>query len=163
MTMTLQNVKGPAEAATSPDRGSIRKTPSKDFEMNSAEHNTGPAIAPALSRRGFLGAAAVASLPVTAAAATATAPADVSIDAFLGKALPSERVRYHANALAEAMAEMHPVQSGWRIQIDHECRFAMIAGCRTVGKVFAVVDDGSPLLAGDVTGTAAYADWEASR
>lgn len=91
------------------------------------------------------------------------AGAGVSIDQFLKIATPAEIVRYHANALADAMAIMHPDQAGWRVQIEHQHRFAIVAGTRRVGKVRAVVDDGSPLLPDDVTGTTAYADWERSR
>lgn len=105
------------------------------------------------TRRTFLGGLAATSLPASVVAAAE--PVTLSIDAFLARATTAELVRYHANALAEAMAEMHPAQAGWRIQIDHECKFAMIAGRRKVGKVSVVVDD--------VTGTTALADWEAGR
>ena len=63
-------------------------------------------------------ATAVASIP--AAAAAMPEPETPSVDAFLAKALPSERVRYHSNALLNAMAEMHPYAQGWRVETCHE-------------------------------------------
>lgn len=49
-----------------------------------------------------------------------------SVDDFLSRALPSERVRYHANALVDVMAEMHPDPNGWRAEIDHDVGMALI-------------------------------------
>ncbi|CAK7257261.1 MULTISPECIES: hypothetical protein [unclassified Shinella] len=119
---------------------------------------------PILTRRKALGLMAAISVPPAAVvAAAATEPKTPSIDEFLAKALPSEKVRYHSNALLDAMAEMHPDQAGWRVQIDHEYTFAIVTSRRKVGKVYAVVDDGSPLLADDVTGTTAFANWERDR
>ncbi|MCL6707448.1 hypothetical protein M8R20_10585 [Pseudomonas sp. R2.Fl] len=48
MSTIPQNAKGPAEAATSPDRGSI-VTPAKDMKMNSDINSTSEPIAPALA------------------------------------------------------------------------------------------------------------------
>lgn len=113
------------------------------------------------TRRNFLGGVAATTLPASAPAAEV--PTTPSLNALLAVATPAERVRYHADALADAMAEMHHAQDGWRIQIDDEYRFALIAERTRVGSVRAIVDDGSPLLADDVTGTTAVADWEAGR
>jgi hypothetical protein len=101
----------------------------------------------------------------TAVASDETSPAAVSIDDFLDSATPAERARYHANGLMEAMAEMHPDRS-WRSEICHKHRFVLTVGDPKIRKSARVakvhVDDG-PLLADDVTGTTAFADWEAGR
>ncbi|WEZ83534.1 hypothetical protein P6U16_01360 [Rhizobium sp. 32-5/1] len=130
--------------------------------MNRTKHSIGAAILPALSRRIFLGGMAASAIPAASLAAENKAP---SIDDFLAKAMPSEKARYHANALADAMAEMHP-DHFWRAEINHAHHFALIVGDAKkrhapVARIY--VDDGSPLLADDVTGTTAFADWEASR
>lgn len=63
--MTSQNAKGPAEAATSPDHGSITHPCMRKDEMNVETNSTAPAEAPdpllAASRRA---AVLLASLPV---------------------------------------------------------------------------------------------------
>lgn len=82
---------------------------------------------PKLTRRLFIGGVAVASLPAAGLARAAMPKQPISIDEFLAKALPSEKVRYHSNALADAMAEMHPDEFGWRVQADHEDKFVMVA------------------------------------
>jgi hypothetical protein len=120
MNAALQNANGPATAPTVPDHGS--NIPRKDLRMNKGEDNTAPSPFPPLSRRLFLGFATVASLPVTAAAKVSVRDAPLSVDEFLAKALPSERVRYHSNALAEAMADLHPNETGWRVQTCHEAK-----------------------------------------
>lgn len=76
------------------------------------------------TRRSFMGGVAAVSLPVTAAVAS-PAPAGPSIDAFLAKALPSEKARYHANALAEAMNELSP-GGEFIARIDREACFALV-------------------------------------
>ncbi len=78
------------------------------------------------TRRSFLGGVAAASLPVATATAK-PAPAQLSIDDFLSRASSSERVRYHANALTDALAELHPERS-WRSHIDHEYFYALFVG-----------------------------------
>ena len=120
----LQNAKGPASVGALPDRGSIQ-SPEMDMKMNKHRDSTLAADIPSLSRRGFLGAAAVASLPVAAAATPA--PAEVSIDDFLARASASEKAWYHANALAEVMGEMHPDRA-WRSHIDHGHGFCLVVG-----------------------------------
>lgn len=116
------------------------------------------------TRRTFLGGLAAASLPVGATVAQ-TDTAVVSIDDFLANATPAEIVRYHANALADAMAEMHPDHS-WRSEVDHKHHFVLTVGDPKIRKSARVakvhIDDG-PLLADDVTGTTAFAGWEAGR
>jgi hypothetical protein len=118
-----------------------------------------------ISRRKALGLLAAVSVPPMAVvAAVAAEPALPTIDDFLATALPADRVNYHAKALADAMAEMHPGHS-WCTHVVHEHHYAMIVGDmqnRRVPVAKVYVDDGSPLLADDVTGTTAFADWEAS-
>lgn len=80
--------------------------------MNTCHDSTGSASTPALSRRGFLGIMTAAAMPTT----TVVAVAD-----------PEEQARFHAKALAEAMAEMHPELS-WRHVIDHQVRFVLVVG-----------------------------------
>ena len=121
---------------------------------------------PILTRRKALGLLVAASVPPTAVIAVdSMEPARPSIDDFLATASPSERASYHAKALAEVMAEMHPDHS-WRSEIDHKNHFVLTVGDPRKRKAARVakahIDDG-PLLADDVTGTAAFADWEAGR
>lgn len=101
----------------------------------------------------------------TAVASGEASPAVVSIDDFLANGTPAEIVRYHANALADAMAEMHPDHS-WRSEVDHKHHFVLTVGDPKIRKSARVakvhIDDG-PLLADDVTGTTAFAGWEAGR
>ena len=78
------------------------------------------------TRRFFLGSLAAASLPVSVTVAKTSTEA-VTIEDFLARSTPAERVRYHANALAEAMAEMHPHLS-WRSEVDHEYHFVLTTG-----------------------------------
>jgi hypothetical protein len=110
MNATPQKAKGPAEAATSPDHGSI--IPAKETKMNTCHDITGSVPKPALSRRGFLGVMTAAAIPVSATAAEAT---------------PADRARFHAKALTDAMAEMHPEMS-WRHAIDHKLQFVLVVG-----------------------------------
>ncbi|TAA51064.1 hypothetical protein [Shinella sp. JR1-6] len=65
-----------------------------------------------MDRRTFLGGLAAASVPVTVVASTMP---------------PDELVLYHAMALRDAMAAMHPKEIGWRVQIDHEHQFVTVA------------------------------------
>jgi len=89
------------------------------------------------TRRRFLGGIAIASLPVAAAAAPEPVQQSApTIDDFLAKALPSERIRYHSNALVEAMAEMHPERVGWRVHTDHEHDFVLVVPNRKPGVHF---------------------------
>lgn len=78
---------------------------------------------PKLSRRTLLGA-------ITAAIPAAAAPAAVKTfdwNAFFAEASPAELACFHANALTEAMATMHPELS-WRHVIDHKVRFVLVVG-----------------------------------
>lgn len=60
----------------------------------------------------------------TAASAPALPKQPMSIDDFLATALPAEKARYHANALAEAMNEL---KSGhYRAEISHDYGFALV-------------------------------------
>lgn len=65
-----------------------------------------------MDRRTFLGGLAAASVPVPVVAANMS---------------PAELVRYHALALRNAMADMHPNEIGWRVQVDHEHQFVTVA------------------------------------
>jgi hypothetical protein len=157
--MTLQNANGPASGGTLPSHGS--NISREETKMNKHVSSTGSAALPALSHRGFLGGVAMTAIPSAAVAATVN-PTVVSIDDFLARASASEKAWYHANALAEVMSEMHPERS-WRSHINHHSHFAMVVGDplragQPVAKVY--IDDGSPLLADDVTGTDAFASWE---
>ncbi|WP_434732880.1 hypothetical protein NL154_14990 [Rhizobium sp. YTUHZ044] len=78
---------------------------------------------PKLSRRKLLGAVA-AAIP---AAAAPTAVKTFDWNAFFAEASPAELARFHANALTEAMAKMHPELS-WRHVIDHKVRFVLVVG-----------------------------------
>lgn len=50
----------------------------------------------------------------------------LTLEAFLAKATPAEKARYHSNALMEAMTELHPEHSGWKATINHQHAFAMV-------------------------------------
>ncbi len=156
----IQTQNDPAAIAVAPGHGF--QHPTKDIEMNEATNTTAKAVNPSLSRRSFLGGVAVTAIP-SVAMAVEVGPTKVSIDDFLSRATRSEIAWYHANALAEVMGEMHPEMS-WRSHIDHSQAFCLIVGdpIKTPGHRVAKVhiDDG-PLLADDVTGTTAFADWEA--
>ncbi|PCK81213.1 hypothetical protein [Rhizobium sophoriradicis] len=79
---------------------------------------------PKISRRSLLGA--IAAIP---AAATATPAREMKFDwnAFFEQATPAELARFHANALTEVMANIHPELS-WRHVIDHQTRFVLVVG-----------------------------------
>lgn len=79
-----------------------------------------------MNRRAVLKAGLVLAASSHTAVATAeTSPvAHITVDAFLIKATAAERVRYHANALAEAMNEIHPGQ--YVVTVDHDVRPAMV-------------------------------------
>lgn len=91
-----------------------------------------------MNRRTILKGSLVLAATSHTAVATAetSAPATVSIDEFLAKALPSERVRYHSNALVEAMAELHPDKAGWRVHTDHEHAFVLVVPRHKPGVLF---------------------------
>lgn len=99
--------------------------------MNTTKHSTDIQQMPTLSRRGLLSAIAVSAVPVAAFGKSAENSADpqsaISVDDFLARATPAERAAYHANALAEVMAEMHPDRF-WRSSLNHEHKFALIVG-----------------------------------
>jgi hypothetical protein len=89
---------------------------------------------PSISRRSILTGIAVLALPTGAVSAErliekqieALAPASISIDDFLARATPAERIRYHTNALVEAMAEKRPDRL-WRTQTDGDGEFILVA------------------------------------
>jgi len=82
-----------------------------------------------MNRRTVLKAGLVIAASSHTAVATAetSAVASVRIDEFLNVATAAERARYHANALAEVMAELHPDRH-WRSRVDHDGRFCLIVG-----------------------------------
>lgn len=80
-----------------------------------------------MKRRSFMTGLAIASVPVSVAAAAPKFGETPSIDDFLSKASPSERAWYHANALAEVMGEISPERS-WRSSVNIEHHFALICG-----------------------------------
>ena len=135
-----------------------------------SEHST---IAPEINRRRFLTHTAIAG----AVAATVAAPVIVEV----ASASPRERLEAAIEELRSAMkacVSVHAPSSSWS---------ALLIGDRPSGKADIViatcdngkidllgsqpkgttiktyVDDGSPLLADDVTGTTAFADWEKRR
>lgn len=79
-----------------------------------------------MNRRAVLKGSLVLAATSHTAVAVADAQATMSIDDFLAKALPSEKARYHSNALVEAMAELHPGKVGWRVHTDHEHAFVLV-------------------------------------
>lgn len=78
-----------------------------------------------MKRRTILkGGIILAATAHTAASAPSLPPVPTTIDDFLAKALPAERARYHANALADAMNE---IKSGhYRAEISHDYGFALV-------------------------------------
>lgn len=87
-----KNAKGPAEAATSPSRGSI--IPAKETTVNKTEHSIRPAVVPALSRRNFLASAAAVTLP--SVVLTASEPTIKTA---------KERAEHHLDELRAALEE----------------------------------------------------------
>ncbi|ACS60063.1 MULTISPECIES: hypothetical protein [Rhizobium] len=78
---------------------------------------------PKLSRRTLLGA-------VTAIIPAAATPAKMKAfdwDAFFAEATPAQLASFHAKALTEAMAKLHPGLS-WRHVIDHKVQFVLVVG-----------------------------------
>lgn len=94
--------------------------------MNTYNDSTGSAPTPALSRRGFLGVMTMAAIPATDVVVEAKAE-EFDWNRFFADAIPAEIARFHANALTEIMAEMHPELS-WRHVVDHKTRFVLVVG-----------------------------------
>lgn len=81
-----------------------------------------------MNRRTLLtGSLALAAANHATGAIANEEPQRVSIDDFLARSTPAERARYHSNALAETLADMHP-ERAWRTRIDHEHGFALVVG-----------------------------------
>lgn len=126
-----------------------------------------------ITRRLFLRNTAAAS----AVAATVGAP--VAAEAM--EQTPREPLERVRDAIAELRAAMDDYMAGqpdaWSIFLignRQSGKSDIVIATRNNGKtdllgaaegptVKAYIDDGSPLLADDVTGTTAYADWEAKR
>lgn len=83
---------------------------------------------PKISRRTLL-VAMTATIPAAAVSAGAASREAKTFDwnAFFAEATPAELAVFHANALTEAMATMHPELS-WRHVIDHKVRFVLVVG-----------------------------------
>lgn len=110
-----------------------------------------------ITRRLFLRNTAAASAVGAAVAVPAVAePAPT----------PRERLDAAITELKAAAAEIWPTADDWTIHVDGVVPSVplMIAAYdpnwNALGKVKAYVDDGSPLLADDVTGTTEFAEWE---
>lgn len=127
----------------------------------------------AISRRTILGGLAATAggvigtaIPLPSPAAVDEAESPFDLQEWLDTAEKTAVVRYHAARLAEAMAAIDPSRS-YRDAVDYKGGFALIVGDPIDGRRLPVakvyVDDGSPLLPDDVTGTTAFADWERSR
>lgn len=93
--------------------------------------------------------------------------APVAVEAAIAGA--KERYDYHLSELKKAAVELDPSIKRWEASVserdDLACR-VLIAAFNWDDlneKVHVHVDDGSPLLADDVTGTTAFADWQKSR
>lgn len=76
-----------------------------------------------MDRRTFLGAAAVASLPVAAA----SAPKPFDLQEWLNTADPDAVVHYHAGQLAAAMNRVDAARS-YRVNVDYRKGFALVVG-----------------------------------
>ncbi|WP_107341488.1 hypothetical protein [Agrobacterium pusense] len=78
-----------------------------------------------MKRRTILKGGIILAATAHTAASAPTLPKDhTSIYDFLAKALPAEKARYHANALAEAMNELKSGQ--YRAEISHDYGFALV-------------------------------------
>ncbi len=85
---------------------------------------------------------------------------------WLDTADPKYVAQYHAARLTEVMSKVNPSRA-YHAKFDHLNEFVLIVGdpidVRRAPVAKVRFDDGSPLFADDVTGTTAFADWEASR
>lgn len=79
---------------------------------------------------------------------------------------PRQRLNAAIDELKAAVTAMDPLAAdwdiGWAVDESLTIRFCAMAK-KNKAKVVTYVDDGSPLLADDVTGTTAYADWDRSQ
>jgi len=120
---------------------------------------------PILTRRKALGLLAAVSVTPTLTVAQ-SAEASFDLQQWLDTAEATAVVRYHAARLAEAMGRVDPSRT-YHDRVRFDDGYVFIVGHPTDGRRAPVakvrVDDGSPLFADDVTGTTAFADWEASR
>lgn len=77
---------------------------------------------------------------------------------------PCERLNAAIAELKAAVVAMDPLATdwdiGWAVDESLTIRFCAMAK-KNKARAVTYVDDGSPLLADDVTGTTAYTDWEA--
>lgn len=102
--------------------------------------------------------AALAAIPAMGAAAAVPAMAKPV-------RTPRERLNAAIDELKAAVSAMDPLAAdwdiGWAVDESLTIRFCAMAK-KNKANVVTYVDDGSPLLSDDVTGTTAYADWESS-
>lgn len=96
----------------------------------------------------------------TAAAGAVGTAAVVPVAATEPEMTLHELASYHARQLADAMGQIDQTMT-YRVTIDIEHAFALIAGHKRKGVAKVHFDDGSPLRTDDVTGTSAYSEWEA--
>jgi len=96
-----QNAKGPAEAATSPDRGS--NIPQKETKMNTETDTTETSPTPVLQRRKFLALAAAGSAILPAVAQGAAA--DKTGRLPQAEELPIDRFERHAAEISDTLNE----------------------------------------------------------
>lgn len=110
-----------------------------------------------ITRRTFLRNTAVAG----AVGATIAAPAVAAEPEMT----PRQRLDAAIAELKAASTELWPTADDWTVRIKATPSVPLMIVAydpewKSRGEVKVYVDDGSPLLADDVTGTTAYADWE---
>lgn len=80
---------------------------------------------------------------------------------------PCERLDAAIAELKAAAKAIWPTADDWMIHVDASPSVPLMVaaydpGWQSRGQVAVYIDDGSPLRADDVTGTTAFADWEAA-
>jgi hypothetical protein len=100
------------------------------------------------------------------AAVAAAVAAPVIVEAM--EADLRERLDAAIAELKAASNAIWPTADTWMVKIEASPSVPILItnydrAWKTRGEVNVYIDDGSPLLADDATGTTAYADWEARR
>lgn len=101
----------------------------------------------------FIGA--VVAAPFILTQELKAAPPKLSIEEWLATEDDSSVATYHAVRLSEAMNRVRP--GNYFVKVDHDAGLAMVVDHKQQN-----AHDG-PLLADDVTGTTAFADWQKRR